>query len=122
MKFDPDLMRAILLDAETIPAGQSVAGFEYAEREQKEVNRHTQILIDEGYLEGSWKGDSKNFPALFYITDLTYQGHQFLANARNQTVWSRALNIAKEKGLETSISAISAILLKVATSYGVEGA
>ena len=28
MKYDPDLMRSILLDAEEIPAGEAVGGFE----------------------------------------------------------------------------------------------
>lgn len=115
MRFDPELMRNILLDAEGIPAGQAVGGFNYEDRDQAEVNRHTQILIDEDFLEGMWQGDHQNFPAYFRVTDLTYRGHQFLENARSDTRWTRALSSIRESGKSMSIAVIEAVLVKIAT-------
>lgn len=116
MKFEPDLMRDILLDAEGIPAGETASGFNYEGRPQPEVDRHTQILIDEEFLEGQWIGDHQNFPAAFRITDLTYRGHQFLANARSETLWQRALSTIRGSGKTMSIAVIEAVLVKLATT------
>lgn len=115
MKFDPELMRSILLDAEEIPAGEAVGGFEYEDRNQAEVNRHTQILIDEEFLEGQWQGDEQNFPCGFHVTDLTYRGHQFLANAKVDSLWNKALTTIKGSGKSMSIAVIEAVLVKLAT-------
>jgi hypothetical protein len=115
MKYDPELMRSILLDAEEIPAGEAVEGFEYEDRNQAEVNRHTQILIDEDFLEGQWQGDEQNFPCAFHITDLTYRGHQFLANAKSDTLWKKAITTIKDSGKTMSIAVIEAVLVKLTT-------
>lgn len=115
MKFDPELMRSILLDMEEVPAGQAAHGFNYEDRDQAEVNRHTQILIEEDFLDGKWVGDHQNFPTDFRITDLTYRGHQFLANAKNDSLWKNAMTTIKSSGKTMSIAVIEAVLVKLAT-------
>ena len=115
MKFDPELMRAILLDAEEIPAGEAAFGFNYEGRPQPEVNRHTQILIDEGLLEGICHGDEQGFPALIRVTDLTYRGHQFLENARSDSRWKKAISTILSSGKSMTIAVIEAALVKIAT-------
>ena len=115
MKFDPELMRSILLDAEEIPAGEAATGFNYESRDQAEVNRHTQILIDEGFLEGLWQGDHQNFPCAFRVTDLSYRGHQFIANAKVDSIWKKALAAIRDSGKSLSIAVIEAVLVKIAT-------
>jgi len=116
MKFDPNLMRAILLDTEEIPAGEAAHGFEYEGRAQAEVYRHAQILVDEGFIEGQYINGNKGFPVEFHITDLTYRGHQFLENARNDTLWKKALNSIRDTGKTMSVAVIEAVLVKLATS------
>jgi Hypothetical protein (DUF2513) len=116
MTFDPTLMRSILLDTEGLPAGVAAGGFNYDGIDQAVVNRHTQILIDEGYLEGIWQGDAQNFPCAFRITDLTYRGHQFLANAKSDSLWKKALTTIKDSGKSLSIAVIEAVLVKLATA------
>ncbi len=115
MTFDPTLMRSILLDAEELPAGVAAGGFNYTGIDQAVVNRHTQILIDEGFLEGTWVGDHQNFPCAFRVTDLTYRGHQFLANAKVDSLWTKALSTIKGSGKSMSIAVIEAVLVKLAT-------
>lgn len=115
MKFDPDLMRSILLDTEEIPAGQHAGGFTYEDRDQAEVYRHAQILIDEGFIEGKYIKGNMGQPIKFHVKDLTYRGHQFLANARNETVWKKALSSIRDTGKSMSIAVIEAVLVKIAT-------
>jgi hypothetical protein len=91
-----------------------VGGFEYEGRDQAEVNRHPQILIDEDYLEGKWIGDHQNFPCAFRVTDLTYRGHQFLANAKSEPLWQKALSSIRGSGKTMSIAVIEAVLVKLA--------
>jgi len=115
MKFDPDLMRAILLDTEEIPAGEAAHGFEYEGRSQAEIYRHAQILVDEGFIAGQYVDGNNGIPLDFHITDLTYRGHQFLANARNDTLWKKALTSIRDAGKTISIAVIEAVLVKLAT-------
>ena len=86
MRFDPQLMKDILIDAESIPAGAPFVGnFIYDSRDQQ-VSRHTQILIDEGYIEAANSArDHQNVPIQFAIYGLTMKGHDFVAKARNHT-------------------------------------
>lgn len=115
MKFDPNLMRSILLDTEGIPADQAVHGYTYEGRSEADVNRHVQILIQEGFLEGEYAKGNIGQPVAVHVSDLTYKGHQFLANARNETLWKKALSFIQEKGKTMSIAVIEAVLVKLAT-------
>jgi len=50
------------------------------------------------------------------IDRLTWDGHEFLAGARNDTVWNKAKMIAKEKGLDLTVDLLKALLPKAAAA------
>jgi hypothetical protein len=111
MKFDPELMRAILLDVESLPAGEPFVGkFTYDSRSQPEVNEHTQILIDDGYIDGNSLRDHRNVPIGFAITGLTMKGHDFLAKAKNDTAWDKVIVWSKQQGTALSATAVKTML------------
>ena len=45
------------------------------------------------------------------------KGHQFLANARNDTIWKKVLNQAKEKGQSVGITVLNGLLEQAAKKY-----
>jgi hypothetical protein len=109
-------MRSILVDADEIPAGQHANGFTYEGRDEAEVYRHAQILIDEGFIEGKYVKGNLGQPIKFHIKDLTYRGYHFLANAKNDTLWKKALASIRDTGKSMSIAVIESVFIKIATN------
>ena len=54
-------------------------------------------------------------PQLWRIFDLTYPGHQFLADVRSDTTWNKTKNIAKNVGSE-SLHVLKDIAVEVVTA------
>lgn len=53
------------------------------------VDRHVELLIREGYLEGHSKPSSQDQSVFSVVADLTWAGHDFLAALENETVWAK---------------------------------
>lgn len=115
MKFDPDLVRTIMLKCEEIPAGTYEKAFEIEGKKPEDVFRHIQILMQEGFIEGRYVAGLGGGSACG-ITDLTYKGHQFLESARNDNAWNTAKKTLKDKGIGLTISFINDVLVKLATN------
>ncbi len=116
MKFDPDLVREILIRVESIPAGTGSGNFVIEGKETPEIYRHLQILLNEDFIDGKFYLGPDGFPTQFFITDLTYKGHQFLENARNDSSWNKAKHTLQEKGVGLTMNFIQDVLVKFATS------
>lgn len=123
MRFKPELMREILLHIENIPAGQSFNGAFRDEngpdnkQTSAELNAHANLLLDEGYLDGTCRKDHRGEPTAFWIRGLKMKGHDFLANSRNNTVWEKVLAKAEAEGASVSISILNGLLTKAAEKY-----
>ncbi len=122
MRFDPEMMRDILKPIEDIPTGEVLNGsLAFEDRPQAETNEHIQLLIIEGYLTGVFDTDGQGFPTRFLIRGLTMKGHQFIENARNDTVWKKVLKQAKEKGQSVALTVLNGLLEKAAKKFaGIE--
>jgi len=53
----------------------------------------------------------------FLVRKITWKGHDFLANAKNDTVWKKVMNEAKEKGSSVSLVVLNGLLTKAAQKY-----
>lgn len=122
MRFDPEMMRDILKAIEDIPAGEVLNGsLAFEGRPQAEANEHIRLLIIEDYLTGLIDTDEQGLPAGFLIRGLTMKGHQFIENARNDTVWKKVLKQAKEKGQSVAITVLNVLLEQAAKKFaGIE--
>ncbi len=117
MIFQPELMRDILLAIEKHPAGELIEGaYVFEGIDQAVVNGHTKILIDEGYIDGKYVTHG-GMPLHFVIFGLAMKAHDFLANARNNTVWKKVLAESKEKGMSVSVTILDKLLEKAAHKY-----
>jgi len=117
MKMDPSLIREMLLKLEAHPAGQALYRFEFKDRDEAEVMEHVQLLLDAKFVEGKVVRDGMGKPLRFVVKRMTLAGHQFLANAKNDTIWKKVLAQAREKGMSTSMVVINGLLEKAAQKY-----
>jgi Hypothetical protein (DUF2513) len=116
MKLDLELVRELLLEVEKAPAN-TYPEVELPERDENEVLEHLELLIEADLLEGtkheSGMGEDGRLLAVD-VTRLTWEGHQFLANARNEQVWARTRAIVKEKGGAASFAVVKGLLTATA--------
>ncbi len=89
MKRDFDLIRMILKDIEDLPPGASVGGFEYDDIDGDTIAAHAVLLLDAGLIQGTTLPIMSGRPKI-RITGLTWAGHDFLAVAKNDTIWDKA--------------------------------
>jgi hypothetical protein len=106
MKRDMNLVRDLLFLAEA--DGDDTELCETYGREV--VAGHTAILVDAGLVDGAVARGSDGKPIASEIIRLTWAGHEFLDNARNDTIWRKAISIIKEKSISVSFDVLSSLL------------
>lgn len=118
MKLDLDLVRDILLDVEATPANQP-ANVNLPDRDEDAVLEHIELLIEAGLLDGSVlpSGMGKHRLYAANVARLTWDGHEFLDNARNDQVWARTKAIVKEKGGAASFAVVKGLLTATALHF-----
>lgn len=87
MKRDMELVRQIMLrveeKADLNPALVTIEGHEFGV-----INRHVEILAEAGFLD-VMRRKMGNGPDQFFVRDLTWEGHEFIAATQNKTVWAK---------------------------------
>jgi hypothetical protein len=93
MKRDMELVRTLLLRVEDMPfeAGE-VVGIDWGNEffnvegyDRSTTIKHFELLMEERFIAGpSGQGMTQ-----FYITGLTWKGHEFIDSIRNPEVWRR---------------------------------
>jgi hypothetical protein len=111
MKRDMDLLREILLKIESDPKMDGRREMYYAEPDQmgisdrspKEFLYHLHLLISAGLVDGS--------AAIIPITvrSLTWDGHEFVDNIRNDNVWGKTKKRLAGLAGTVSVGVIAAI-------------
>ena len=122
MKRNLNLIRKILLDIENAPPGKvlSAADFNYEEFEELIIAEHLKLLIDAKFLEGDPRQDllfDGSIVIFCSIYRLTWDGHEFLANAKNDTIWKKVTSQAEEKGESISMFVLNQLLASATKKY-----
>ena len=124
MKRDLELIRRIMLDTEAMPAGKHLQlgdidddAAEYDGKSAEEVAAHVELLVEAGYLDAIIVSGSMGSAHAFVIRRLTWPGHEFLANAKDDVVWKKALNEVGGKATSISIAVMNALLQKVMKEF-----
>jgi hypothetical protein len=117
MKRDPELIRNILLDIGASPPGKPIFGFAYEGRAEAEVLEHVQLLLDVAFIDGQVITGAMGQPTQCVIMRMTWAGQEFLAKAKNDTIWKKVLAQAEEKGMSTSMMVINGLLEAAAKKY-----
>ncbi|MEZ4411839.1 MAG: DUF2513 domain-containing protein [Gemmatimonadales bacterium] len=124
MKLDLDLVRSILMEVEDTPANQAAGKITIADVDEATVLEHLELLKDRGLIDArlvrSGMGGDRILAA--NVERLTWEGHDWLAAARNDTVWRKTMKLIKEKGGGVAFELIKPILVQVAIQhFGVAG-
>lgn len=118
MKRDLNLIRAILLAVEAcetsvMPLTPAIEGYS-----KEQIVYHIHLMTEENLLDAiPLKTMASVLPIEFGEIRLTSRGHDFLDNARNDTVWKKVLAEAESKGMSTTVFVINALLSKAAQKY-----
>ncbi|OBQ24531.1 MAG: hypothetical protein AN488_01385 [Anabaena sp. WA113] len=116
MKRDWNLIRQILLEAESSPPGVYKESFDCPGFDEARIIEHIEIMIESNLLDGEIDKTQAG-PSGFLVRKITSEGHNFLDNAKNDTIWKKVMAEAKEKGTSTSFVVLNALLTKAAQKY-----
>ena len=90
MKRDLDLIRRILMDIQSMPAGEARQEITYAgEYDPATIAEHVALLIESDLIKGEMLNIFGNTDQ-FMITGLTWKGHDFIDAAKNEHIWAKA--------------------------------
>ena len=105
MKFEPELVRDILLDIEELH--QYPEHFTFHENSQFNRARkyetnvivyHCILLSEAGLIKWTPKFDGTNYLYIAFVKGMTYEGHQFLETVRSPKVWKETKSVAEKVG------------------------
>lgn len=115
MKRDMELVRKILLTIEEETPNDFGGITRIEGYEDFVAGYHAKLLKDAGYIEGAISEHSDGIT--WIATGLTWKGHEFLDQARNESVWTKTKAIVSEKGGNASVEVMQALLTKVAMDW-----
>ena len=104
MKRDMELCRLLLMkvEGETTP--------DLSEYSEEQITYHTALLIEAKLADGGVALDGVGYPAAARAIKLTWQGHEFLDAARNDTIWKKAVTKIKSAGSSVTFPILQEIL------------
>ena len=112
MRKDVDLIRLILLQVE----GEKQV--DLSPYNDDEINFHKALIKEGGLAEGivnySTANDARpDIPDLAILTRLTWDGHEFLDNAKSEKTWANAKDLVMRNGATLSLEAMKIALSEV---------
>ena len=108
-------MRDVMLEAEKQPLNEEL----YFRDLLKNLNKYSEneliytcIKLKEAGLITATIINADNFSSVQYIDDITYEGHQFLANIHSDNIWKKTKSLLSDIG-STSISSVIQVAASV---------
>jgi hypothetical protein len=122
MKRDMELIRELMLEIESKDnifsfqnlclEGVNDLGYSF-----EQIDYHLQILIEAELLIGKVQPQAGFDRRMIDIERLSWNGHEFLDNARNESVWKDTMKQVKEKGEGISIALLTQLLIAVTKQH-----
>jgi uncharacterized protein DUF2513 len=114
VKRDMELIRKMALAVEASPSGYAPHPLRIEGYTDEQIGYHAHLMIQGGLAEGPDATDHDSISPEATLTSLTWEGHDFLDAARNETIWKKALAIVKEKGGSVAFSVLKELLMGLA--------
>ena len=110
MQLDMDLVRKILLNVEENKDNLHELKIEGYTRD--EIIYHCDVLDDEGmFLDKSYRKEYADGGVYyFYVTNLSWKGHKFLNEIRDDSKFGKAKDFIKKNALPLTIDTIKTII------------
>ena len=120
MSRDMDLVRSILLWAEAHDAEKlhrvpvTMEGYEEAV-----VARHVKMMKEAGLVKANiLEVPEQGIVQGARITEITWEGYEFISAARNDTIWQRAKERIQERGIDLTLDGLKVALAAVRAASG----
>lgn len=114
MPLDMELVRKIML---AMVDGKSPRILELDNYTSEQIKYHCYQLQDGGYIEAFNKTDlSCPYPQAI-LKNLTFKGHEFIANAQNDTLWKKTLSLVQDRGSSISVITLGQLLASLAKKH-----
>jgi Hypothetical protein (DUF2513) len=113
MKRDMELIRELMLAIESQDSyfnHESVKAIGY---DEPQIDYHLELLIEEKLVIGQVQRMREPLSPIILIEKLSWSGHEFLDNARNESVWEKTKTIVAEKGGSVSVGILTQVLTSV---------
>lgn len=113
MKRDLDLIRQLLIEIEDAEPNETLTDIELGGYSKQAIKYHLSLLEEGGYIRANFAKTEEAGIIHYLVEDLTTKGHDWLAAARNETVWNKTKEVVKEKGGSFTFDVITKLLIKV---------
>ncbi|GAX00069.1 DUF2513 domain-containing protein [Secundilactobacillus mixtipabuli] len=119
MELNHDCVRDLLLLLEKVPFDDGgifdldsiIKSVNFTDRYSVDTIRYTFVeLVDAGYIDGTPTGQ---MPVTYGFVKITFEGHKFLDNIRDESVWKQTKQTIISKIGSASLSVISTVAAKV---------
>lgn len=117
MKLDIDCIRDVLIEFESFSYGNFSPTHlknSVAKHGQEQVIYTLAKLIEAGFMVGDFYRDVNGFIHLEYVCDITFDGHEFLANIKPESTWEK-LSKGFVQGGSASVKAAGSVALELGT-------
>lgn len=115
MKRDPRLIRALLhaVEAKTDAAHRTAEDLPIDGFDRGQVSYHLRLLYEAGFVSGEAIRSTSNPDRVidFWVFDLTWLGHEFLAAARDNGAWRAVLDRLGGEVASVPFSVLTALLI-----------
>jgi len=111
MKKDLDFVREILIKGEEISGegAKPASQLEFSTDSEDKLGYHLYLLKDAGFINAGVRSNAKGTYKPVNIVSLTNEGHKFLDNIRNDTVWAKVKSKAKDKMSSVSLKVLASL-------------
>jgi hypothetical protein len=121
MKRDMDLVRQILMTIEDHEHGYAPETIEVPGYTEEVIGFHLLLMGEAGLLKVVESSVFGAHTPDAVVERITWAGYEFLANARNETVWNRVKGIVVAKGGSVSFEVLKFLVVETAKSYFLSG-
>lgn len=112
MKRNMDLVREILLALSKHKHGYAPCNFKVEGYTEEEVLYHCFILDEAGLIDASNTSDDNSLSPEAIPTRLTWEGHEFIENAKSEKIWQQTKDAVNKIG-DVSFSVWASVLAKI---------
>jgi hypothetical protein len=116
MQRDMDLIRAILLHVESIPADDRVHTVHIEGYSDPIVAKHIELLADAGFVESDLLTTETHGAMSGRVLRITWSGYEFLDAARSDTIWHRAKEHVGGKLGSVPVEVLKQVLIKLSSA------
>jgi Hypothetical protein (DUF2513) len=112
MKRDLELVRLLMLEIESKDGSFNSKDLEIDGYDLSEISYHLQLLIEAELVIGK-----RYTTGYFGVEKLSWDGCNFLDDARNESVWKNTMLTVKEKGGSVSFAILTQLLVSAAKQH-----